>query len=62
MPETIIADTSVLIALADINELSLLCEIYKEVILPEAVIKEFGYVNLNCISVKKIESRLLNFH
>ncbi|MCL4457023.1 MAG: hypothetical protein M1147_07900 [Nitrospirae bacterium] len=34
MPETIIADTSVLIALEKINLLHILCNLYKEIILP----------------------------
>jgi hypothetical protein len=46
MPETIIADTSVLIALEKINLLHILCNLYKEIILPEGVIAEFGNVNI----------------
>jgi predicted nucleic acid-binding protein len=37
----IIADTSSLIALERINLLQILCKIYKEVVIPESVIKEF---------------------
>jgi VanZ family protein len=42
MPEPIIIDTSSLIALERINLLQILCKIYKEVVIPESVIKEFG--------------------
>ncbi len=59
MPETIIVDTSVLISLEKLNLLQILCEIYKEIILPEAVIKEFGSINLKCHSIKKVASSLV---
>lgn len=59
MPEPIIADTSSLIALERINLLQILCEIYKEVIIPESVIKEFGNLSLSCLSIRKVESNLL---
>jgi len=42
MPEKAIAGTSALIALEKINLLDVLCKIYSEIILPEAVISEFG--------------------
>lgn len=42
MPEAIIIDTSSLIALERINLLEMLCGIYKDVIVPESVMKEFG--------------------
>ena len=42
MPEMAIADTSALIALEKINLLDILCKIYEKIILPEAVIHEFG--------------------
>ena len=60
MPDIVIVDTSVLIALEKIDLLQILCKIYKEIILPEAVVREFGNVNLDCHSVKKVESRLIN--
>lgn len=60
MPEIIIVDTSVLIALEKIELLQILCKIYKEIILPDAVIKEFGNINIGCYSVKKVESTLAN--
>jgi hypothetical protein len=59
MPEPIIADTSSLIALERINLLQIFCKIYKEVIIPESVIKEFGNLSLSCLSIRKVESNLL---
>jgi predicted nucleic acid-binding protein len=59
MPEPIIADTSSLIALERINLLQILCKIYKEVVLSESVIKEFGNLSLPCLSIRKVESNLL---
>ena len=59
MPEPILIDTSSLIALERINLLQILCKIYKEVIIPESVIKEFGTLSLPCISIRKVESNLL---
>ena len=60
MPEYVIVDTSVLIALEKIDLLPVLCKIYKEVILPDAVVKEFGSINIGCHSTRKVESRLIN--
>ncbi|HDH00352.1 MAG TPA: DUF3368 domain-containing protein [Nitrospirae bacterium] len=60
MPETVIVDTSVLIALEKIDLLQILCKIYKEIILPDAVTKEFGNINIDCHSVRKVESKLIN--
>ncbi len=59
MPEPIIIDTSSLIALGSINLLQILCKIYKEVVVPESVIKEFGNLSLSCLSIRKVESNLL---
>ena len=59
MPEPIIVDTSSLIALERIKLLQILCKIYKEVVIPESVIKEFGNLSLPCISIRKVESNLL---
>ena len=59
MPEPIIADTSSLIALERIDLLQILCEIYKEVVIPESVVKEFGNLSLPCRSIRKVESNLL---
>jgi len=58
MPETVIADTSSLIALEKINLLPILCKIYSEVVIPESVINEFGNISLPCLSIKKVESSL----
>lgn len=59
MPETAIVDTSVLIALEKINLLDILCKVYGEIILPEAVISEFGTPAIDCYSIKKVESPLV---
>jgi predicted nucleic acid-binding protein len=59
MPEPMIADTSSLIALERIDLLQILCKIYKEVVIPESVIKEFGNLSLPCLSIRKVESNLL---
>ena len=58
-PDSIVVDTSSLIALERINLLEILCQLYKEVIVPESVIKEFGNISLPCLSIRKIESNLL---
>ncbi len=60
MHEEVIVDASVLIALERIDLLQILCKLYREIILPEAVIKEFGNVNAGCKSVRKVESNLIN--
>jgi len=59
MPEIAIADTSALIALEKINLLDILCKLYEEIILPEAVIHEFGTLTIDCYSAKKVESPLV---
>lgn len=59
MPEPIIIDTSSLIALERINLLQILCKIYKEVVIPESVIKEFGNLSLPCLSARKVESNVI---
>ncbi|MBM4350123.1 MAG: DUF3368 domain-containing protein [Deltaproteobacteria bacterium] len=59
MPEPTVIDTSSLIALEKINLLQILCKIYKEVVIPESVIKEFGNLSLPCLSIRKVESNLL---
>lgn len=58
MPEIGIADTSALIALEKIDLLDVLCKIYDEIILPEAVIYEFGTPTIECYSVKKVEKSI----
>ncbi|MFW6128764.1 MAG: DUF3368 domain-containing protein [Candidatus Aminicenantaceae bacterium] len=59
VPEPIIIDTSSLIALERISLLEILCEVYKEVVIPESVIKEFGNLSLPCLSVRKVESNII---
>lgn len=60
MPDTAVADASVLIALEKIDLLPVLCKLYKEIVLPDAVVRELGNVNITCHSVRKVESRLIN--
>lgn len=59
MPEIAIVDTSALIALEKIDLLGILCRLYEEIILPEAVINEFGTPSIDCYSAKKVESPLV---
>ncbi len=59
MPEKIIADTSALIALEKIESLEILCKIYPEIILPKAVINEFGAPSINCYVVKEVKNPLI---
>lgn len=59
MPDRAIVDTSILIALEKIKLLDVLCKIYTKVILPEAVINEFGTPSIDCYLVEKIESPLV---
>lgn len=59
MSETAIADTSALIALEKINLLNILCSIYGKILLPEAVLREFGTSPPACHEVKHIESPLI---
>ncbi len=59
MPDKIIVDTSVLIALDKLNLLKLLCKVYSEIWLPEGVIKEFGTLTLPCVIIKKTHSNLI---
>ncbi len=59
MPEKIIIDTSVLIALDKLNLQSLLCKVYSEVWIPEAVKKEFGEITLPCVIIKETKSHLI---
>lgn len=61
MHEKVIVDTSALIALERIDLLSILCKIYSEIILPEAVIKEFGELKIECYSSKKVKNSLIEF-
>jgi len=60
MPETIIADSCALIALEKIGLSNILCEMYSEVLLPEAVIEEYGIPDFPCFSIRKIQDNLLS--
>ena len=60
MPNKVIVDTSVLIALDKLNLLPLLCKVYSEIWITEAVKKEFGAIILPCIRIKKSQSNLIN--
>jgi hypothetical protein len=59
MPETAIIDTSALIALERINILDVLCKIYSHIILPEAVVSEFGQPSIDCYSSEKVKSPMV---
>jgi len=59
MPEKAIIDTSVLIALERINMLDILCKIYSPIILPEAVVSEFGPLLIECYSSEKVKSPMV---
>jgi predicted nucleic acid-binding protein len=60
MPEKAIVDTSTLIALDKIGLSEILCKIYTEIILPEAVISEFGTPTIDCYSTKNVKSQLVS--
>ena len=51
--DIVIADTSVLIAFDKLGILDLLCKIYKEILIPEAVLKEYGTKLNKYFQVKK---------
>ena len=59
MSDQAIVDTSVLIALEKINTVDILCKIYSSIILPEAVISEFGAPPIDCYSVEKVTSPMV---
>ena len=59
MPEKAIIDTSVLIALERIDIIDVLCRIYSHIILPEAVISEFGPPSIDCYSSEKVKSPIV---
>ena len=59
MPEQAIIDTSVLIALERINMLDVLCKIYSHLILPEAVVSEFGPLSIDCYSSEKVKNPMV---
>jgi predicted nucleic acid-binding protein len=59
MPEQVIVDTSALIALEKISTIDVLCQIYSSIVLPEAVISEFGPPPIACYSVEKVKSPMV---
>jgi predicted nucleic acid-binding protein len=59
MPEIAVVDTSVLIALEKINLLDILCRLYERIIVPEAVVNEFGTLNIDCHLVMKVKRPLV---
>jgi len=59
MPDAVIFDTSALIALEKIDLLPIVCRIYDKIILPEAVIHEFGKLPFDCYSTRKVEGKLI---
>jgi predicted nucleic acid-binding protein len=52
MPEKAIVDTSVLIALEKLHLSQALCKLYSEVIIPHAVVEEFGRPDLPCLTIR----------
>ena len=59
MPDSVIVDTSSLIALEKIGLLNILCDLYSEILIPESVMREFGPIGLPCLSVRRVVSNLL---
>jgi len=60
MPKVkVIVDTSCLIALENLGIVDILCDLYKEVIITQGVLKEFGKIDLKCAKVKKVKGPLL---
>jgi predicted nucleic acid-binding protein len=59
MSEQAIVDTSALIALEKINTVHVLCRIYSSIVLPEAVISEFGPPPIDCYSIEKVKSPMV---
>ena len=57
--DIVIADTSVLIAFDKLDILNLLCEIYKKILIPEAVLKEYGTKLNKCFQVKKVNDKII---
>lgn len=60
MPDTVIIDTSVLIALEKIDLLDILCKIYSEIILPQAVINEFGTPSIYSVLYNQRDKKSLS--
>jgi predicted nucleic acid-binding protein len=59
MSDQAIVNTSVLIALDKINTVDVLCKIYSSIILPEAVISEFGPPPIDCYTAEKVKSPMI---
>jgi len=62
MPEeTVVIDTSALIALEKIDLLHILGRLYEKILVPDSVLEEFGNVSSPAIFIEKVQSKLLNF-
>jgi predicted nucleic acid-binding protein len=59
MSDQAIVDTSVIIALEKINNVDVLCKIYSSILLPEAVISEFGQPPFDCYSVEEVNNPMV---
>lgn len=59
MPDKVIVDTSVLIALEKLDLLQIICKVYKEIIITDGVKKEFGELNLPCLKIQKSKGNLV---
>ena len=59
MSDQAIVDTSVIIALEKINNVDVLCKIYSSILLPEAVIREFGQPPFDCYSVEEVNNPMV---
>ena len=57
MPETVIINTSCLIALNQLGQVDLLCKLYNKVIVPVEVIDEFPELHLPCFSVVEVNEK-----
>ena len=60
MPESAIVDISALIGLERLHLSHVLCELYSEIILPEAVCDEFGRTDFPCLSIRRSHSHLMD--
>ena len=60
MRESAIVDTSALIAFEKLPLSQVLCSLYSEIILPQAVVDEFGTPDFPCLSIRQVQSRLIN--
>ena len=53
--EKYIFDTSVLIALSNLQKLNLLCQLYSKILIPEAVKNEFDEGLPDCCEIIKVD-------